>query len=136
MKQESTNRSSNAISISKFLSESTYKRVEAGPLVSCIKKTQQPNGDGVRYTFSLEVHRVVRVGKTTTVVSCFDFRPDDIRYFPMLLRNLAEFLVDDGGIDSMLRWDLSNLASCLRDTFRFEEWEDDFFRDGDQELES
>ncbi len=51
---------------------------------------------------------------------------------PMLIRNLAKFFVDDGSVDSELRWDLSNIASCLTNTFQFEEWEHDFFKDDDR----
>jgi len=132
MKQESTEQSSNASGVMRLMSDSTYKRVSAGPFTACIRKTQLRHDGAVRYSVSLEVNRTVHMGGTATNVSSFEFRPDDIRYLPMLIRNLAEFFVDDGHIDGELRWDLSNMASCLNQTFRFEEWEDDFFKDEDR----
>ncbi len=72
MKQENTEQPVHASGLMKRMSESTFKRVEAGPFTACIKRIQLRHDQGVRSTFSLEVHRTVRVGETTTKVPSFD----------------------------------------------------------------
>ena len=129
MKQENTEQSLKASGILSLMSDSTYHSIEGGPFVARIKKTQLRKTGEVTYTFPLEVRRQVLVGETVTTYPSFEFRPHDLLYLPWVARNLAEFFVDDGAIDGVLRWDLSNMASCLTDTFHFEEWEQDFFRE-------
>ncbi|REJ86472.1 MAG: hypothetical protein DWQ34_27225 [Planctomycetota bacterium] len=131
MKHESTEKRTDA-SRAFDLVGSKYERVKAGPLVANVKRTRHWRDGTVKYSFSLEVHRPVIVDGSRTTVPSFEFRPDDIRFMPMLIRNLAEFFVDERCTESDLHWDLSNISSCLTTTFCFEEWEDDFFKDEDR----